>query len=54
MAMNSLPMAGVTMRNACGGTILRMARRSAMPSATAASAGPWGTAWMPARKISVI
>ena len=54
MAMNSLPTAGVTMRTACGSTMRAMMRRCVMPSAAAASRWPRGTAWMPARKISVM
>ena len=54
MAMKSLPMAGMTIRIACGRTIRRMISRSGMPSAWAASRWPRGTAWMPARKISVM
>ncbi len=54
IAMNSLPMAGITIRTACGRTIRRMTSRSGMPSASAASRWPRGTAWMPARKISVM
>ena len=52
--MNSLPMAGVTIRNACGMTIRRKTLDSGMPRARAASLWPRGTAWMPARKISVM
>ena len=54
IAMKSLPMAGMTIRIACGRTIRRMSCRSGMPSASAASRCPRGTAWMPARKISVM
>ena len=54
IAMNSLPMAGITIRIACGRTIRRIVWRSVMPSAWAASIWPRGIAWMPARKISVM
>ena len=53
--MNSLPIAGVMIRTACGRMIRRMqVVRPGMPSAWAASVWPRGTAWMPARKISVM
>ena len=52
--MNSLPIAGMTIRIACGSTIRRIVDRSVMPSAWAASTWPRGMAWMPARKISVM
>ena len=51
--MKSLPIAGITIRIACGSTIRRIVERSVMPSAAAASTCPLGTAWIPARKISV-
>ena len=54
IAMNSLPMAGVMIRTACGRMIRRIVMRSVMPSADAASIWPRGTAWIPARKISVM
>ena len=54
MAMKSLPMAGITMRTACGRTIRRIVWASVMPSAAAASRWPRGMAWIPARKISVM
>ena len=54
MAMNSLPIAGMTIRIACGSTIFRITWLSVMPSARAASTWPRGIAWMPARKISVM
>ena len=54
IATNSLPTAGVTIRAACGSTTRRRMSGSGMPSAWAASRCPFGTAWMPARKISVM
>ncbi len=54
IAMNSLPIAGITIRTACGRTIRRNVCDSRMPSAWAASLWPRGTAWIPARKISVM
>ena len=54
IAMKSLPIAGVTMRNACGATIRMKVVRPLIPSDSAASVWPCGTAWMPARKISVM
>ena len=46
-------MAGVTIRNACGTMIRRNVVRSLMPSDSAASTWPCGTASIPDRKISV-
>ena len=54
IAMNSLPMAGVTIRIACGSTTRRIVSRSVMPIDCAASIWPRGIAWIPARKISVM
>ena len=52
--MKSLPMAGVTIRNACGATIRRKVVRGDIPSEWAASVWPCGTASMPERKTSVM
>ena len=52
--MNSLPMAGVMIRTACGRMIRRIRVRPGMPSAWAASVWPRGTAWIPARNVSVM
>ncbi len=54
IAMNSLPMGGMTMRKAWGRTIRRRVCVRDMPNAWAASCWPLLTAWMPARKISVM
>ncbi len=55
MAMNSLPIAGVTIRTACGSTIRRIVVRSRHARAPPPPPSwPRGTAWMPARKISVM
>ncbi len=52
--MKSLPIAGVMIRTAWGRMIRRIRVRPGMPSAWAASVWPRGTAWMPARNISVM
>ena len=52
--MKSFPIAGVTIRKACGAMILMKVVRPVIPSDSAASVWPCGTAWMPARKISVM
>ena len=54
IAMKSLPIAGVTIRKACGAMIRKNVVRPVIPSDSAASVWPPGTAWMPARKISVM
>ena len=54
IAMNSFPVGGMTTRNACGSTTRRIFCRYVIPSASAASACPWLTDWIPARKISVM
>ena len=54
IATKSLPTAGVTIRNACGAMIRRNVVRPVMPSESAASVWPCGTASMPERKTSVI
>ena len=52
--MNSLPIAGVMIRTACGRMIRRIRVRPGIPSAWAASVWPRGTAWIPARNVSVM
>ena len=54
MAMNWLPIGGITRRRACGSTTRRMIWMGTMPTAIAASRCPMSTDWMPARKISVM
>ena len=54
IAMKSLPIAGVTIRKACGTMIRTHDLPPVIPSDSAASVWPPGTAWMPARKISVM
>ncbi len=54
IAMNSLPVGGTTTRSACGSTTRSIRWPYDMPRASAASAWPCPTDWIPARKISVM
>ena len=51
---SSLVSGGTMIRNACGMTMLIIARLLDMPSDRAASRWPVGTAWMPARTVSAM
>ena len=50
--MQLLVSGGITILTACGTTTSRMVSKNPRPSAEAASTWPFGTASIPARKIS--
>ena len=54
MRMISFVSGGRMMRNACGMTIVIIARECVMPSDRAASYWPFGTACRPARRVSAM